>query len=314
MLDPYAFVFAGPNGSGKTSLVNEVKENGLQTAEGLCPLPELFINPDQVAKDLQGQFPDQNARDEAAASTAGRMRVDAIKSRQTFAFETVMSHPSRINELLLLMEQGYRVLLTFITTDDPAKNVERVTLRYQTGTTTGHFVPPDKVRERYERTLALLPRAAEIADAVFVYDNSVDFEKPRLQAVLEKDVQFSIAPNAKDWVLKRLVKPLQQREQEFNEMLDLMDQAGLPLAETDELRGIYQGVVVLHSQYYLVQLSEATQQAVIHDRLLLDTAQKKPDGIPPSYMKNERLRIGYSLENAPYVERLRRRLSLVKKG
>lgn len=314
MLDPYVFVFAGPNGSGKTSLVNEVKANGLQTAGGLCPLPELFINPDQVAKDLQGQFPDQNARDEAAASTAVRMRVDAIKSRQTFAFETVMSHPSRINELLLLKEQGYRVLLTFITTDDPAKNVERVTLRYQTGTTTGHFVPPDKVRERYERTLTLLPRAAEIADAVFVYDNSVDFEKPRLQAVLEKDVQFSIAPHAKDWVLKRLVKPLQQREQEFNEMLDLLDQAGLTLAETDELRGIYQGVVVLYSQYYLVQLSEATQQAVIHDRLLLDTAQEKPDGIPPSYMKNERLRIGYSLENAPSVERLRRRLSLVKKG
>jgi predicted ABC-type ATPase len=35
------------------------------------------------------------------------MRVDAIKSRQTFAFEPVMSHPSRINELLLLKEQGY---------------------------------------------------------------------------------------------------------------------------------------------------------------------------------------------------------------
>lgn len=314
MLDPYAFVFAGPNGSGKTSLVNEVKENGLQTAGGWCPLPALFINPDQVAKDLQGQFPDQNARDEAAASTAVRMRVDAIKSRQTFAFETVMSHPSRINELLLLKEQGYRVLLTFITTDDPAKNVERVTLRYQTGTTTGHFVPPDKVRERYERTLMLLPRAAEIADAVFVYDNSVDFEKPRLQAVLERDVQFSIAPNAKDWVLKRLLKPLQQREQEFNKMLDLLDQAGLTLAETDELRGTYQGLVVLHSQYYLVQISEATQQAVIHDRLLLDTCQKQPDGLLPTYAQNERLAVRYSLEDAPSVERLRRRLSLVKKG
>ncbi len=107
MLEPHAFVFAGPNGSGKTSLVNEGKENGLQAAGGLFPLPELFINPDQVAKDLQGQFPDQNARDEAAASTALRMRVDAIKSRQTFAFEPVMSHPSRINELLLLKEQGY---------------------------------------------------------------------------------------------------------------------------------------------------------------------------------------------------------------
>jgi hypothetical protein len=34
----------------------------------------------------------------------------------------------------------------------------------------------------------------------------------------------------------------------------------------------------------------------------------------PTYAQNERLAVRYSLENAPSVERLRRRLSLVKKG
>lgn len=80
-------------------------------------------------------------------------------------------------------EQGYRLFL-FITTDDPEKTVARVTFHCETGSTTGHYVAPSKVCERYHRTLALLPRAAEIADAVYIYDNSIDFEKPKLQVQL----------------------------------------------------------------------------------------------------------------------------------
>lgn len=299
----HVVVFAGPNGSGKTSLIDEIKKTGLQTVRGVYPLPAQFINPDQVAKDLQGDFPDQDSRDMAAARTAVKMRADAIESKRPFAFETVMSHPSRINELLLLKEQNFHLLLTFITTDDPEKNVARVKLRYETGTTTGHFVPPDKVRDRYARTLALLPRAAEIADAVFVYDNSIDFVKPQLQALLEKDGQFSISPDAKDWVRERLVYPLQQRERELNEIINQLNKAGLKIAEIDELRGAYKGLVLFKTQYYVAQLDGSTQQAVIHDRLLLDTVQGPANGVAPTYTQNERLTVRYSMENAPSVER-----------
>ena len=97
-------VFAGPNGSGKTSLIDEIKETGLETVKGVYPRPAYFINPDQVAKDLQGDFPDQNSRDEAAQRVAMKLRADAIASKLPFDFETVMSHPSRINEMLKLKE------------------------------------------------------------------------------------------------------------------------------------------------------------------------------------------------------------------
>ena len=274
VLDLHVVVFAGPNGSGKTSLIDEIKQTGLATVRGVYPLPAYFINPDQVAKDLQGEFRDQNARDEAAQGAAMRIRAEAIESKLPFAFETVMSHPSRINEMLMLKEQDYRLFLTFITTDDPEKNVARVTLRYETGTTTGHYVAPDKVRERYHRTLALLPRAAEIADAVYIYDNSVDFEKPKLQAVIERDAQFSISPDAKEWVIQRLVLPLQQRERELDQLISDLEKVGYQVGEVDELHGTYKGVVLSTTTFFLAQLDDATKQAVIHDRLMLDTGLK----------------------------------------
>jgi predicted ABC-type ATPase len=119
--DLHVVVFAGPNGSGKTSLIDEIKQTGLTTVQGVYPLPVYFINPDQVAKDLQGDFPNQDARDEAAQSAAMRLRAEATESKLPFAFETVMSHQSRINEMLMLKEQGYQLFLTFITTEDPKR-------------------------------------------------------------------------------------------------------------------------------------------------------------------------------------------------
>jgi predicted ABC-type ATPase len=303
VLDLHVVVFAGPNGSEKTTLIDEIRQTGLATVRGVYPLPAYFINPDQVAKDLQGTFPDQHARDEAAQSAAMRIRAEATASRLPFAFETVMSHPSRINEMLMLKEQDYRLFLTFISTDDPEKNVARVTLRYETGTTTGHYVAPDKVRERYERTLALLPRAAEVADAVYIYDNSVDFEKPKLQAVIERDAQFSLSPDAKDWVIQRLVHPLQQRERELLQLIASLEKDGRQVGETDELHGIYTGAVQMTTTYYLAQLDNATNQAVIHDRLMLDTGRKGSDNAAPTYMSKENLTIHYSPAMAPQVDR-----------
>lgn len=302
MPDLHVVIFAGPNGSGKTSLIEQIQQTGLETVRSVYPLPAYFINPDQVAKELQGDFISQDARNEAAQRAAMRIRGEAITRKLPFAFETVMSHPSRINEMLVLKEQGYQLFLTFVATDDPEKNVERVTLRYETGTTTGHYVAPDKVRQRYHRTLALLPRAAELADAVYIYDNSVDFEKPKLQAVIERDLQFSVAQDAREWVITRLVLPLQQRERELADLIGRIDQEGYALVDTDELTGIYTGPILFITGQYLVQLDDATNQALVHDRLMLDSDLAGSANTRPQYALNERLTIRYSPADAPKVE------------
>jgi predicted ABC-type ATPase len=285
-------VFGGPNGSGKTSLIDEIKETGLQSVQRVYTVPTRFINPDQVAKDLAGDFATQEARDIAAARAAVQERQAAIQSQEDFAFETVMSHPARISEMLYLKEQGYHLVLTFITTDDPEKNVARVTLRYETNTTTGHYVEPAKVRDRYHRTLALLPKAVEIADATFVYDNSVDFEKAQLQAIVEAQSGLAVTPHAAQWLLDSLIIPLQTRESDY-EIHRL--QVG-ELFDADELRGNYSGAITDVSESYVVIFDDASQTHVIHDRLMLDTARLGP---PIHYEEGKHLAVRYQLNAAP---------------
>jgi predicted ABC-type ATPase len=299
----HVIVFCGPNGSGKTTLIDELKASGLTAFGGVYDVPAYFINPDQIAKDLKGDYPDQRARDEAAFQAAVALRDQAIASGKPFAYETVMSHPSRINEMLRLKQQGYTLLVTFITTEHPDKNVARVKQRVETGTTTGHYVPEETVRARYARTLALLPKAAEIADAVFVYDNSVDFKAPTLQAVIDRDGRFDILEvedGGKEWIVERLVTPLQLREEELAGIEGLYPAASF----ANELNGTYSGPVQYLSDSFVVQFDELTHQHIVHDRLMLDTASESHQNHPPIYFDDEKITVIYAPAKAPVIEHM----------
>ena len=86
-----------------------------------------------------------------------------------FCFETVMSHPSKIDELIEARENGYKVYLYFICIDDPEVNISRVENRVEKG---GHDVPPEKISSRYYNTLSNLISAIEQADKCYLFDNS----------------------------------------------------------------------------------------------------------------------------------------------
>ena len=66
-------------------------------------------------------------------------------------------------------EAGFEITVIFVTTRNPEINVKRVAGRFLAG---GHSVPEDRIRSRYHRTMALLPRILEEADQWFLYDNS----------------------------------------------------------------------------------------------------------------------------------------------
>jgi predicted ABC-type ATPase len=108
-------------------------------------------------------------RDRQAQVEADRRRGAAVLERRSFSFETVMSHPSKIEEMRAAKLASYRFTFIGVALQDPQLNVKRVALRVSQG---GHNVPTDRIVARYARTLALMPQAIAIADRSLVFDNS----------------------------------------------------------------------------------------------------------------------------------------------
>jgi len=265
-------VYAGPNGSGKTTMMEAVKKNGLKIDGQIVYPPIDEINPDRVAQQL-GDIPEGPQRELAAQRKAVEMRNTLLEEGKPFSFETVMSHPSRINELQRLKLGNYAVMLTFITTNDPQKNVQRVAQRVRDKTTTGHDVPVDKIISRYERTLDLLPKAVEIADASYIYDNSYDGKDATLQAAIHgNEVELAQLPEA--WILQRLITPLTDRFQEIEAIKRLAATQGFLVEEADELSGKYKGKIAYQTAYFLVVL--VTEEILtIHDKIMLNLEPKQ---------------------------------------
>ena len=91
-----------------------------------------------------------------ASVIADFIRQRLLEAKQSFTFESVMSHPSKIEFMRMAQAQGYRTYLYFVSTENPRINIERVAIRVRAG---GHPVRDDLVRSRYERSLDLLPEA-----------------------------------------------------------------------------------------------------------------------------------------------------------
>ena len=104
-----------------------------------------------------------------AQIVADFLRKKLLKSKKKFSFETVFSHPGKLDIMKQAKADGYKVYLYFVSTENPEINKERVQIRVRNN---GHNVPPDKIESRYYRSLDLLFEAAQIAYQVFFWDNS----------------------------------------------------------------------------------------------------------------------------------------------
>lgn len=92
-----------------------------------------------------------------------------INQNKSFSFETVMSHPSKIDEIKFLISKGYRAYLYFVCIDDPDVNISRVKNRVDKG---GHDVAEDRIEDRYYRTLKLLHEVMPLCYRAYLFDNS----------------------------------------------------------------------------------------------------------------------------------------------
>ncbi|MCP3663453.1 MAG: AAA family ATPase [Gammaproteobacteria bacterium] len=154
---PQLWLLTGGNGAGKSTFY--------QTR--LAPLGLPFINADLFAKILYPESPEGHSYE--AAKLAEEMRYRLLQEGQSFCFETVFSHPSKIDFVAQAKTLGYQIVLVFIHLESPMLNQARVAQRVDEG---GHNVPDEKVKKRIPRLLKHIKVTIPLCDQVWILDNS----------------------------------------------------------------------------------------------------------------------------------------------
>ena len=160
---PELIIIAGPNGSGKTSITQKFLHH--EWAEGTT-----YINPDQVAKDMFGDWNDSEAVLKAA-NYCSDLREQCLRDKKGFVFETVFSAQDKIDFVIRAKQAGFFIRIFFISTSNPAINASRIAKRVMEG---GHDVPITKIISRYNKSIQNCKTVASIIDRLYVYDNSID--------------------------------------------------------------------------------------------------------------------------------------------
>ena len=169
VLRPKLIVIAGPNGSGKTSLTSQIlKHEWIEDCT--------YINPDNIAQEKFNGWNDLESVLKAA-QFAANLRTECIEKRESLIFETVLSATDKIDFIERAISLGYFVRLFFVGTNHPSINASRITNRVLEG---GHDVPISKIISRYYKTIINCVVLSKIVDRLYVYDNSVDYENPKL--------------------------------------------------------------------------------------------------------------------------------------
>ncbi len=186
---PELIIIAGPNGSGKTSITQKFLHH--EWAEGTT-----YINPDQVAKDMFGDWNDSEAVLKAA-NYCSDLREQCLRDKMGFVFETVFSAQDKIDFVIRAKQAGFFIRIFFISTTNPAINASRIAKRVMEG---GHDVPITKIISRYNKSIQNCKTVASIVDRLYVYDNSIDDVDARpLFRLSEGVLAKQYTDNIPDW-------------------------------------------------------------------------------------------------------------------
>lgn len=121
-----------------------------------------YINADEIKRATL-------CTDYEAAVRAESLREDMIRQGKDFTFETVLSTDRNLLLLKKAKEQGYFIRAVYVLTSSADINVMRVNARKELG---GHGVPEEKIRQRYDRALKLIPELISVCDIFHLYDNT----------------------------------------------------------------------------------------------------------------------------------------------
>lgn len=178
------WLLAGGNGAGKSTFYRT----------RLAPLGIPFVNADIIAKELYPDAPEVHSY--AAAQIAEELRNRLLQDGRSFCFETVFSHPSKIDFIARAKALGYQTVLVLIHLESSHLNKARIHQRVAEG---GHNVPAEKVDARIARMLVNIKTVIPLCAHVRLLDNSRADDPFQLVATIRgEDIEIHRSP-LPDW-------------------------------------------------------------------------------------------------------------------
>jgi len=191
------YVFAGPNGGGKSTLIAQfIKEYNLTDFE--------YISPDIYAKTLFSKILDEKEKYQKAFDYAELVRAYMLENNKSMIIETVNSTANKFDFYKQCIEKGYKVTVVFVGTESFEINIQRVAKRVKEG---GHGVDPEKIKSRYYKSMELLFPLTLFSNTLFIYDNSDKFE---LCVLKENSTYKYVAQNLPKWANKYFIERLNE--------------------------------------------------------------------------------------------------------
>ena len=148
---PQLWILVGGNGAGKSTYHRLALE----------PLGLPFVNADVLARIVFAEAPEAHSYE--AAQLAERQRYQLLEQGVSFCFETVYSHPSKIDFIARAKALGYQVIMVLIHLESTDLNRARIASRVSEG---GHSVPEDKVISRIPRLLDQVRASIPLVDVL----------------------------------------------------------------------------------------------------------------------------------------------------
>ena len=154
-------------------------------------IPLLKLDP-ILLDDYNIQFASTEIDSYLCARIIDYIRLEFLRLKVSFTFETVMSHISKVEFLQEAQRQGFKTYLYYVSTVDPLINIARVQYRVSVG---GHPVPEKKIVERYYRSMDLLMQAVDASDRAYLFDNSSNGEKAAFIAEIQLAETLKMNPD-----------------------------------------------------------------------------------------------------------------------
>lgn len=185
---PRLFVFAGANGSGKSSTRRSFADGGMGFG--------IIIDTDEIARSINSG--NQNADNLTAAREAIRVANDCLEKGVSFCIETTLGgRGGAINQIRAAKEKGYEIQMFYLGLDRVEANIERVAIRVKNG---GHDIPEDTIRTRYVKSTQHLLQILDLLDELFVIDNSLKNDSQIVMVVKAGKIDWQ-SETMPDWAM-----------------------------------------------------------------------------------------------------------------